>query len=647
MQMLKVAVKKVFIILSIVTLMSGIPLSAYAESANTGSDSSDQQAQDTPQEPPFVYDPVTGHWNNDKYSWDPATGQTTLIPPKGPTTTPGPTGTTGKAGDSTTGTNADATAADATGPGSNNSTTNNGSSNSQADTNNTAKVTNTLGEKAFTGNSSVAKNTLAGSALTGNASSIANILNTLQSSTSLGNQGMTTFQSDITGDVVGDLLINPDLIFNLGPGSQNSSITNQNDKTTVNVNTNAALDNNANLSAKTGDASVDANTEAGDATSGNAYVMANVVNVLNSVISANKSFLGMINIYGNLNGDILFPPETINKLLTSNVPTSTVSIDNETGNITLNSNNNQAINNNIKLSANSGTAAVTNNTQAGDATTGSAKTNLTVLNLTGHDVVGADSILVFVNVLGTWVGMIMDAPAGATAAAIGGGVTNDTTNRSLDATATTNNNATINNDLDLNASTGNATVSNNSKAGSAKSGDAYAAANVANVNNSSLNLSNWFGVLFINVFGSWNGSFGVDTLAGTVPKQTATSAGASDGSNNPRVFSFAAAAAKTGQPNQHYVVQEAASTGNNDKVQLIPSATVNSTGGTGQNGSTEALMQATKKNNHQTMIITGAGLLIGVSLLGAERVVTAVQSRRGKRDAFAGISTATAVGSEE
>jgi hypothetical protein len=32
--------------------------------------------------------------------------------------------------------------------------------------------------------------------------------------------------------------------------------------------------------------------------------------------------------------------------------------------------------------------------------------------------------------------------------------------------------------------------------------------------NNNLSLNGWFGLLFINVFGSWNGSFGVNTSAG-------------------------------------------------------------------------------------------------------------------------------------
>ena len=65
-----------------------------------------------------------------------------------------------------------------------------------------------------------------------------------------------------------------------------------------------------------------------------------------------------------------------------------------------------------------------------------------------------------------------------------------------------------------NAQSGNATVRNNTLGGNATTGDAKTSVNVMNLANSSFNLSDWFGILFINVFGNWYGSFGVDTAAG-------------------------------------------------------------------------------------------------------------------------------------
>jgi len=48
-----------------------------------------------------------------------------------------------------------------------------------------------------------------------------------------------------------------------------------------------------------------ANTTAGSATTGDAAAIANIVNVINSIIGAGQSFIGTININGNLDGEIL------------------------------------------------------------------------------------------------------------------------------------------------------------------------------------------------------------------------------------------------------------------------------------------------------------------------------------------------------
>lgn len=603
----KYAVKKVFILLVAITLVGGMPLDMGVQAADN--DSSSEKTSEEKKTPEYIYNPETGTWDSDEWSWNPNTYETKPVVKNPQNSAP----TSGKN-----------TTSD-TGPDSNNQQQTNGSSSSQSNNNNNLGVNSTIKGTATTGNSTVSSNTTAGSALSGDAQSIANIINMLQSSTVMGDKGVTTFQTDITGDVVGDLLINPELIFNLGPNSTNTTENNQSVKSGVNVTTNASINNDVELAATSGNATVDSNTEAGDATTGNAYVMANVVNVLNSVISANQSFLGLINIYGNLDGDILFPPETINKLLTSNVPTSTIAINNVTGEVELNSANNLNTTNNITLDAASGAANVSGNNTAGGATTGEAKTNLTVLNLTGSEVIAANSILVFVNVLGTWVGMIMDAPTGATAAALGGGVAENNVN--AEAAVNTKIDASINNDINLSAKTGDANVTNNTNAGAAKTGDAYAAANVANINNSSLNLSNWFGLLFINVFGSWNGSFGIDTAAGNRP----AAAFSNDASDTPQVFNFVENDESAKVPLKQYILQNSENSDGNNLPKLVQTSTASADATPSvQGASTEALAAATNSNKQKTMLFTGMGVMIGAALLGADKTSDMIRRRKSK-----------------
>src|SRR5690606_15758835 len=138
-----------------------------------------------------------------------------------------------------------------------------------------------------------------------------------------------------------------------------------------------------------------------------------------------------------------------------------------------------------------------------------------------------------------WVGLIVDAPAGSTSAALGSGVSENGFGK---ANYNVDTNSEITNNVHVNAESGDANVTGNTKAGDATSGDATASANIANIVNSSFSLSGWFGILFINVFGSWNGSFGVDTAAGNKPKapQSQTK------SNQPKVFRFVPSNAGSG-----------------------------------------------------------------------------------------------------
>ncbi|HSW85004.1 MAG TPA: hypothetical protein VLF79_00105 [Candidatus Saccharimonadales bacterium] len=452
-----------------------------------------------------------------------------------------------------------------TGPSSNNSTNLTGNNNFTLNNTNNLGVTNNLTGLALSGNAVVSGNTSAGNAATGNTQDIQNIVNMLQSSTNALGAGsnVITFTDNIDGDVNGDLMLNPaalaSSIQNTGPNSTNAGDTNLNNNLTINNTTNASIDNNINLNAASGDASVTENTSGGNATSGAAQNIANVVNMIDSALQAGQSFIGTININGNLNGDILLPPNFVDQLLAANVPTVTLTgpDSSNTSNTSVNNTtkvtntNNQGITNNVNANASTGSAAVSDNTSAGNATSGAANNSIVAFNLTGSKVIGANDLLVFVNVVGgSWVGLIVNAPPGANAAELGGGISVTGPNSTNSTDTTVNNDAKINNktnqqinnNITTTAKSGNASVTDNTKGGNATSGDADNAINLLNVEHSTLSLSNWFGILFINVFGSWNGSFGVNTAAGdplsNATNFASTAGGGSSTSPSLRVFRF-------------------------------------------------------------------------------------------------------------
>lgn len=371
------------------------------------------------------------------------------------------------------------------------------------------RISNSFSSNATSGDALVQGNTQAGNALTGDAAAIATLINLLQSSWLGEDSQIATFINNIDGNVYGDLTIDPaKLAYNLPVGNSNSGVD-------VNIDTNGVIDNDIKLVATSGNATVDSNTTAGNATSGNATAMANVINMMNSAIQAGKSFLGMVNINGTFDGDILLPIGVLQSLIANNSS-------NRSSDLNVNSTANRTINNNVQTAAASGDAEVNSNTTAGDATSGNAQTAINTMNLVGQNLVGNNALLVFVNVLGEWVGMVV-GPSGISSmnTVDAGG------NQSVSVSATEN--SLINNRISVAAQSGTARVTNNTTAGDATSGNASATVNLLNMIGSNVQMTDWFGILFINVFGNWFGSFGADTANGGFSQSPQPSAPANPG----------------------------------------------------------------------------------------------------------------------
>ena len=375
--------------------------------------------------------------------------------------------------------------------------------------NNGVTLNNGICSTSQSGNANVTDNGNAGDATSGNATTEVNVANLVNSLSSTSSAGVLTFNRDVTGDQNGDIILDPTAI-GAGAGSPDANPG----STSGTVSTDMAINNAITATSVSGDATVSGNGKGGNATTGDAETIVNLINMINSAVAAGQSFIGTINIYGDLNGNILIPQSVIDQLLASNAyadPSASAE----------SFNSNESITNNVNASANSGNASVTDNDVGGDATTGNAKTNVTILNLTGSSIVGKNMLLVFVNVLGQWVGMIMNAPTGATSAEFGGGITSNapgTGNSVVEADT----NLSITNNVNASANSGNATVSDNWVGGNATSGNASTAVNILNVEDSTLSLANWFGILFINVFGTWNGNFGIQPTAAPAVGDTGT-----------------------------------------------------------------------------------------------------------------------------
>lgn len=581
----------------------------------------------------FTYNEATGLWENDYYTWNPKTKVTTPKTPQtysyNPTTDHWDTtqyqynAATGKYEPNVYST-VGPLAALLSGNSPNGTTSN---TNSAYNGFFNAAISNNLTTTALSGNAFVGSNTNVGNVATGNALAIANIINLLQSSASFSGGNLATFALNIP-TYTGDILINPALLGGLAVRQTVAPVSNLQ----VNNQNSGQINNDVTVAAGSGSVAVANNTNVGNVSTGNANAVANILNAVGSNITAGQSFVGVVNINGNLNGDILLPQGLLSTLIGSNAPstnTATAITNNAVASAT--TVNNAQVNNNVTTDAASGNANVGNNTTVGNVGTGNASAalnNITLLNLTGKNVVGSDNLLVFVNVLGNWMGMIVNAP-GATAASLGGGITQNTTSaQTTNSSASTTTDAQINNNVNVLAQSGDANVTDNTKVGNVSTGNATASANIGNLVGTNMNLSNWFGVLFINVFGTWDGWFGQDTAAGNPP--VAPSTGSSNGGTTasapapkkPMVSKLTSAGTTSNGP--RYSVSETTgdSTGS-DNTGAVLGTTTDDTAGP----STTFTPVMTKHSHVPTWAYPAAGMLIAILLLTGEKLFS-IRERR-------------------
>ncbi len=480
-----------------------------------------------------VYNSATDAWEHTEWNYSPAADAyrpvLISVPANTPSQQTSPTSPTAASSPSGTAATTDATGNGAlaqssgsstitagNGTGSANSITNGSDTTANIGLTNNAAVLTTLGSTATSGDALLMRNTTVGDAATGDATTMANILNMIQSSWNPANGDINLFSADLYNNYFGDLLFDPSIILGNGTGSANNIASDSNQNLTINVAENADITNNINLDAQSGNADVSANTTVGNVSTGDATAVANVINMINSMITSGRSFIGSINLHGSLNGDILLPSSLMELMLGNGTGASNTIANNQNTDINANSTTNSSITNNTDLSASSGNAVADANTTVGNLTTGNAETNVNEMNLVGQNVQGSKGLLVFVNVLGKWVGMLFSSP-GNTSIAAGNGsnsTNNITGNNTTDANLNVTQDYGITNNLNLNAASGDATASRNTTVGNVSTGNASSSVNLLNMINSKMNFTDWFGVLFINVFGSWTGSFGNDTAAG-------------------------------------------------------------------------------------------------------------------------------------
>jgi len=319
---------------------------------------------------------------------------------------------------------------------------------------------------------------------------------------------------------------------NNGANSTNTATVNEDSASNTFQNNDADVLNNVVLDSDTGNNIASRNT-GGDSTitTGDANVSANIMTLANNNIAGDLIY-AVVNIFGDLVGNIILPQESIDSLKAAN--TGNGSNSDNTTNINLsdskvaNQFNNADIQNNLIFDANTGGNDTSRNT-GGDSSvsTGDSNIEAQVINIANLNIIDGDAWLVIVNEAGNWIGKIIGTDGNVFGSvllefAMGNdgsiNVTNDengdkstntaVVNQSTSEELTQINDAKIVNNVHLSANTGDNSASRNTNGDSTiTTGDANIIANLINFANNNISSSGNLFVAVVNVFGSWMGDF--------------------------------------------------------------------------------------------------------------------------------------------
>ena len=360
---------------------------------------------------------------------------------------------------------------------------------SQTDQNNIASVNSGLNLDSTTGKNNGSYNVGDTSLTTGAANTSGTIITAANTNVA----GVAVSEFNVNDNHTGDIILSTTTAQVIDTNTQG---TFQNNDGTVG--------NSLTLVADSGNNKASYNTGGNSSiTTGDANVSANVLTLLNNNLAGNIIY-GVVNIFGNLVGDIIFPE-------VANIASSST-----TNNTSTFQTNNADIKNNLVLSAQTGDNNTSYNTGGNSSSqTGEASINTKVLNIANSNIAGGNYWLVIINQAGQWVGKILGAPTGSTMAGSPG--TNLSVNEKGevvanvgDITTVTNttveqsNNATVKNNINLSANSGGNSASfNTGGLSTIKTGDAKIIANLVNFVNNNIAGGGKLFVTVVNVFGSW------------------------------------------------------------------------------------------------------------------------------------------------
>lgn len=370
---------------------------------------------------------------------------------------------------------------------------------------------------------------------------------------------------------------------------KNNDIRNsKNTELDVNNNNEATVKNNVDVKGTSGENEASGNEDRTKIVTGRIKILVALINFINTNYSGTEWYFAMVNIFGNLKGDLILPDpngflvedtQAVNSQTGEGSNNDATATNNQDATVT---NTNQAtVNNNVKATGDSGSNNAYNNEDRVSQDSGDVNVVTNLTNWLNINIFGNNWVLLVINVFGKWYGRIvgfpgkgdLEAPESgmlmvAAGGSSGGGpaVTNSNTDPNSNNDTTSNNsqnlnvdntnNASVENNVNIEGVSGRNTTNNNDDPISVSTGWIDISADLLNIVNMNIVGKRWM-LVIVNIFGDFMGDI---TFPGVkkalLPEFTATAQDSNNQENN--------------SGNQIGSVSESSTTGNN----ITPTITI-------------------------------------------------------------------------
>ncbi len=280
-----------------------------------------------------------------------------------------------------------------------------------------------------------------------------------------------------------------------------------------NLNT-GEIANDVVIAANTGGNAIASTSGAAIIETGDINITNDVLNIANLNITGNGWFFAVVNIFGELNGDIILPPynQATGTKATTSLVEKLATKGTETAEVIITNTNNAAVVNSSDVQANTGSNDIGTSSDA-VITTGNATVRSQTFNLINYNVYGDTWKFARVNIFGDWHGFINGLPPGYNYVQDDGGITvysdilDDPALNAQFAKLLVNNqnNATTTNSITIDASTGDNSILHAGGGATIDTGNINIMNSLLNFINSNFTGDNWQ-FSMINVFGKWQGN---------------------------------------------------------------------------------------------------------------------------------------------